>query len=154
MGVEARSWYRRWTFGYAPSMLWALLALLGIPIWFIAIALGVLVYRNRALHSRPDDIPCRLQNKPGGRWSRGHALWIHDVFSFRASPASWNDYLGWVRQVSLRSPNPDEARKLRRFPDPIIAMLLMDDGTTIAVAAGSERQTALTGPIAPVAFID
>ncbi len=140
---------------YHPAgMIWALLAVLGVPLWLIAIALAVLVYRNRALRTRQGDIPCRLQHRPGGRWTRGHGIWVHDVFSFRASPASWNDWLGWVREASLRSPDPVEAKKLRRLSDPIIATFLIDDGEIVSVAANGQDQTALVGQITLVSSIN
>ena len=135
-------------------MIWALLFMLGIPLWLIAGALGVEVYRNHRLRNREGNIPCRLRSKPGGRWTRGHGIWVHDVFSFRASPASWNERLCWVRQASLRQPHLDEATKLGRMTDPIIAEFLLDDGTTVAVAAGDTRQGELTGPIPPVVATD
>ncbi len=120
----------------------------------MAIALAVLVYRNRALRTRQGDIPCRLQHRPGGRWTRGHGTWVHDVFSFRASPASWNDWLGWVREASLRSPEPVERKKLGRLSDPIIATFLIDDEEIVLVAANGQDRAALTGPIAVVSSIN
>jgi hypothetical protein len=136
------------------AMLWALLFILGVPLWLVVGAIGVEVYRNRALRSRPGNLPCRLRSKPGGRWARGHGIWVHDVFSFRASPASWNDRLCWVRQVSLRSPHLDEATKMGRMADPLIAEFLLDDGTTVMVAADASRQGDLSGPITPVVSTD
>jgi hypothetical protein len=131
-------------------MIWILLALLGIPVWLIVGALGVGLYRNRKLRNREGNIPCRLRSKPGGRWTRGHGIWVHDVFSFRASPASYNELLCWVRQASLRQPHLDEATKLGRMDDPVIADFLLDDGSTVSVAAAGTKQGELTGPIPPV----
>jgi hypothetical protein len=58
-------------------MIFAILALLGIPLWFLAIAMVTLVFRNRDLRHRPGNVGVRLQ-KPGKRWKRGHAVWVHD----------------------------------------------------------------------------
>jgi hypothetical protein len=52
-----------------------------------------------------------------------------------------------VQEASLRSPNPVEAKKLRRLSDPIIATFLIDDGEIVLVAANGQDQTALTGQI-------
>jgi hypothetical protein len=30
------------------------------------------------------------------RWTRGHAIWVSDVFAWRGSPAAWNEELLWV----------------------------------------------------------
>ena len=42
-------------------MIWAILALLGVPLWLCAIALLILVLRNRGLRKRALDIPMRLR---------------------------------------------------------------------------------------------
>jgi len=55
-------------------VIWAILAMLGVPLWLIAIALLVLVLRNRGLRKRVLDIPMRLRVDPEGRWRRGHGL--------------------------------------------------------------------------------
>lgn len=135
-------------------MIWVILAVIGIPLWIIALGLGVLLYRNRVLRLREGNIPCRLQDAAGGRWSRGHGIWVHDVFAFRASPASWKDRMAWVEQVTLRPPNAEEARKLRRLADPVIAEMLVDDGSDFRVATDDSRRSDLTGPISPSAVID
>jgi hypothetical protein len=75
-------------------MIWAILALLGVPLWFCAIAIAVLVFRNRGLRKRPGDIPVRVLRAGKKRWIRAHAIWVSDVFAWRASPASWNEGLG------------------------------------------------------------
>lgn len=68
-------------------MIWAILALLGVPLWLCAGGIAVLVFRNRGLRRRAADIPLRLQLDDKGRWHRGRGLWIHDVLGFRGSPA-------------------------------------------------------------------
>jgi hypothetical protein len=132
-------------------MIWAILALLGVPLWLVAGALGAIVFRNRSLRRRPGNIPCRVQTKPGGRWVRGNGIWVHDVFAFRAGLASWTDRLMWVRQVSLRPPSSAEAGKLKRLADPMVAIFLLDDGTELPVAAAGSLQAELSGPLPPTA---
>lgn len=67
-------------------MIWAILVLLGVPLWLCAIGILVLVLRNRGLRKRVLDIPMRLRIDPKGRWHRGHGLWVHDVLAFLGSP--------------------------------------------------------------------
>jgi len=38
-------------------VIWAILALLGVPLWLCAIAILLLVFRNRGLRKRAADIP-------------------------------------------------------------------------------------------------
>ena len=131
-------------------MIWLLLSLLvGVPVWLVALAAGMIWYRNLRLRRRPGNIPCRL--RAGHRWVSGNGLWVHDVFSFRPSAAIWAERMDWVRQASLRPPLPEEARGIRRLSDPIVAILLLDDGTELTVATESNLQARLTGPLPPSA---
>ena len=67
-------------------MIWAILAILGIPLWFCAVAILILVIRNRSLRRRMGDVPVRVLRPGKQRWSRGHALWVSDVFAWRGIP--------------------------------------------------------------------
>ena len=61
------------------SVIWATLALLGIPIWFIAVVL-IAVFRNRkTVRSNPQVYEFR--RKKGDGWQRGmnDARWVSDV---------------------------------------------------------------------------
>ena len=53
-------------------MILAILALLGVPLWFIAIALFILLWRNRAIRNRRGNIPVWTYGRRKKRWSRGH----------------------------------------------------------------------------------
>jgi len=60
-------------------MIWALLALLGIPIWFIAVVL-LAAFRNRN-HVRANPDIFEFEHRKGDGWQRGksHARWVSDV---------------------------------------------------------------------------
>ena len=54
-------------------MIWAILALLGVPLWLCAVGITVIVFRNRGLRKRYGDIPVRVK-QPGSAldaWPRG-----------------------------------------------------------------------------------
>ena len=70
-------------------MIWALLALVGVPLWLCALGILALVYRNRGLRKRHGDIAVRVQRTGKSRWTRGHAVWVSDVLAWRGSPAAW-----------------------------------------------------------------
>ncbi len=135
-------------------MIWVLLAAVGVPLWLCAMGIVTLVLRNRALRRRPGNVACRLRVTPDGRWIRGHGVWVHDVFAFRGSRATWKERLLWAIDVEVRPATEDEARKLRAAGDhPVVATIAgtPDDGT-IEVAAREEDELLLLGPSARLAL--
>ena len=69
------------------------------------------------------------------RWTRGHAVWVSDVFAWRGSPAAWSEDIVQVTGVRLRSPDEEERHKLRRLGAGVqIAMLSSLDGEPLEVA--------------------
>jgi hypothetical protein len=132
-------------------MVWAILALLGVPLWLCALGIGALVFRNRALRKRPGNIPVRVLRPGKKRWTRGHAVWVSDVFAWRASPASWMEGLAQVTDASLHeSIAPETMKKLHRLGDsPAVASLTLAGGEMIEVAARRDDRSALVGPFEP-----
>ncbi len=60
-------------------MIWATLALLGIPIWLIAIVL-VAAFRNRnKVRANPDVFEYKLKKDDGWKRKKGYARWVSDV---------------------------------------------------------------------------
>jgi len=127
-------------------MVWAILLLVGVPLWLCAAAIGVLVLRNRSLRKRAGNVPARLRAAPGKRWTRGHGLWVHDVWAFRGSPAAWSEKLVWVSDVTIRRATADEAEKLRGLGENPTVAVLAYDGGTMEVAASAEHRARLIGP--------
>jgi hypothetical protein len=111
-------------------MVWAILALIGVPLWLYG------------------DIAVRVKRPGKSRWTRGHAIWVSDVFAWRGSPAAWNEDIVQVSGVVLREPTEEERHVLRRLGDGVqIATLSSVDGEPLEVAtAPEERSTALVGP--------
>jgi hypothetical protein len=127
-------------------VIWAILALLGVPLWLCAIAILVLVVRNRGLRKRAADIPMRLRVDPKGRWHRGHGLWVHDVLAFRGSPAAWNEGLLWVTGVTTRELTSEESHKFRRLDHPVAVTLTVGDGPDADAVAPRQALELLLGP--------
>jgi hypothetical protein len=128
-------------------MIWAILAMVGVPLWLCAVGIFVLVYRNRQLRKRHGDIPVRVLRPGKTRWVRGHALWISDVFAWRGSPAGWNEGLFHAVAATVGSAEPGERKALRHLGDsPAVVALTADDGRLLRVAADSEHRAALMGP--------
>ena len=130
-------------------MIWAILALLGVPLWLCAIAILILVLRNRGLRKRALNIPMRLRVDATGRWHRGHGLWTHDVLAFRGSPAAWEEGLLWVTGVTTRELTPEEAHKFRRLDHPVVVTLTVADGPNAEAVTARQHRERLLGPFQP-----
>jgi hypothetical protein len=127
-------------------MIWAILALLGVPLWICAGAVLYLLLNNRKLRKRLGDIPVRVKQPGSTRWKRGHAIWVSDVLAWRGSPAAWEEELIQVASLEMRSPDIEEAKKLRRLGDEFrIARVRSAQGVTYEVATGGEHGRALVG---------
>jgi hypothetical protein len=51
-------------------MIWAILALLGVPLWLCTAGILVVALNNRRLRKRHGDIPVRVSlNPPSSRWT-------------------------------------------------------------------------------------
>ena len=134
-------------------MVWAILALLGIPLWLCAAGITITLVRNRSMRKRHGDIPVRVKMSGKTRWTRGHAVWVSDVFAWRGSPAAWSEGIVQVTGVMLRSPGHQELHKLRRLGDGAqIASLSTADGSPLEVATGPEQRDALAGPFVSIAI--
>jgi hypothetical protein len=128
-------------------VIWVILAAIGVPLWLCAIAIVTLLLRNRKLRRRGGDIPLRLRTAPDKRWTRGHAVWEHDVLAFRGSPAMWTEALFGTTAVSLRAPSDEERRRLRHIgEDPVIARVELDGDEAVEAAVAGEHRDDLVGP--------
>jgi hypothetical protein len=130
-------------------MIWAILALLGVPLWLCAGGILYVVLTNRKLRKRRGDVPVRVKQPGSSRWKRGHAIWVSDVLAWRGSPAAWNEELIQVASLELRSPDVEEAKKLRGLGDEFrIGSLTSVHGVTYEVATDAEHCRALLGAFA------
>ena len=130
-------------------MIWAILLLIGFPLWLIGLGVTGLVVRNRALRHRPGNVPVRLRTHENERWHPGHGVWVHDVFAFRGSPAGWKEALVWAAGAASRPATAAEKKKLHRIgDDPVVVTLALHPRGTIQLAARAEHAAALVAPFA------
>ena len=127
-------------------MIWAILALIGVPLWLCAVGILVLVFRNRSLRRRPGNIPVRVLPAGKQRWRRGHGVWVSDVFAWRGSPAAWREELIHAVGARAHSADPEQRKRLHRLDDPAVAELTAGDGGTLLTASAAGNQLALLGP--------
>ena len=136
-------------------MIWAILALVGVPLWLCAMAISVLVLRNRKLRRQPGSMPVRIRVAGKGRWHPGHGFWVHDVFAFRGSPAAWKEGLVQVGSVAVQQPASEQQKKgLHRLGDnPVVANFELVPKGSLQLAAHAEHATLLLGPFAKVVAV-
>lgn len=133
-------------------MIWAILALLGAPLWLCALGISVLVLRTRAIKGRPGNISVRVRRPGRSRWTRANAVGVSDVFVWRASPAAWAEDVRQVTAASPRTASPDEASALRRLGAAFaLVRLTYEGGSTLDVAATAGQRASLLGPFPGVA---
>ena len=97
-------------------MIWALLAFLGIPLWFLAVIL-IAVFRNRRkVLARPDIF--RYVEKTDDGWSRsaGVARWVSDVLIVHKGPALVGTDAEQVLSVEVRGDVDTPIKKLDADP--------------------------------------
>ena len=132
-------------------MIWVVLAFLGVPLWLIAAAILVLVLRSRKLRHRERNVAVRVHaagKQPAKGWRRGNAVWVRHVFAFRGWPAAWDEVLAGISSASTRTPAGDEVHALRHLDEPVVAVLTLDDGELLEVAAAGRSLELLLGPYA------
>jgi hypothetical protein len=131
-------------------VIWAILILLGVPLWLCAVGVCAVILGNRNLRKRPGNIPVRVLRPGKKRWTRGNAIWVSDVFAWRASPASWNEDVFQVTDASLHEPVDSQTmKKLHRLGEnPAVASFALNGGALIDVAARADHRSALVGPFA------
>jgi hypothetical protein len=134
-------------------VIWAILALLGVPLWLCAIAITVLVFRNRTLRKRYGDIPVRVLRSGKKRWIRGHAIWVSDVLPGGQAPqvgTKGSNRSQTVTDASLHEHvDAQTAKKLHRLGDTaVVPSLTLVGGAVIEIAARREHSSALMGPFA------
>lgn len=129
-------------------MVWAILALIGVPLWLCAAGIFILLHNNRTLRKRPGNIPVRVLLPGKSRWKRGHALWVSDVFAWRSSPAGWSEDLCQVEHATIRDASAEEQKQLHGIgDDPVVARLEIVGREPITVAASAADRAALIGSV-------
>jgi hypothetical protein len=132
-------------------VIWVVLAFVGVPLWLIAAGLLLVVRRTRQLRHREGNVAVRvhgLGKAPAKGWRRGNAVWVHDVFAFRGWPAAWSEVLAGTSSASTRAPSREEEHALRHLDAPVVALLTLDDGDVLQVAAPQKSLPLLLGPYA------
>jgi hypothetical protein len=119
-------------------MIWALLALLGVPIWLIVSALGGVFWSRRSFRQMPGVFKVATRDAGATGWKRtatGHARCISNVLVINVGLALIRTRIHEVRQVEA----VDLDASPRGFDTPHARRLLLDDGSAIEVAAEADQ---------------
>lgn len=126
-------------------MIWATLALLGIPIWFIGVVLFA-VFRNRkAVRSNPHVFEFRRKKEDG--WQRGvnYARWVSDVLIAHIGLALIRTDAAQVESVDVIGRIEPAPKGLGESPSEVL--VTFKGGRTETFGVAGESLTAMLGPI-------
>ena len=125
-------------------MIRALLALLGIPLWFIAVVLTA-AFRNRnAVRSNPDVFEFKLKNGDGWARSKKFARWVSDVLIVHTGIALIRSEAAQVETISVLDTIEPPPRGLGNSPTELVVTYA--GGETLPIAVSAENLDAALGP--------
>jgi hypothetical protein len=125
-------------------VIWATLALLGIPIWLIAIVL-VAAFRNRnKVRANPNVFDYKL--KKGDVWKRkkGYARWVSDVLIYHAGIAMIRTDAFEISTVRVLDTTDLPSKGLG--DDPTGLEVTYAGGETVTFAVSAQNLDAALGP--------
>jgi len=135
-------------------MIWAVLLLLGIPLWLIAVALVLLLHGRRQVRGLPGAVRCKPRlvsgELPGlkpelARFS-SIGLWVHDVLVLYGG----NPFLTRVTPfgvVRLRGEPADvDPGSAKGMDDPVAVRFRHDSGATFELVCPRSSLAAAMGP--------
>ncbi len=125
-------------------MIWATLALLGIPIWFIALIL-IAAFKNRKnVRSDPDIF--EFKTKKGDGWARGksYARWVSDVLIVHTGIALIRTAAAQVKAINAVGPVEPSPKGLGDHATEL--NLTYSGDTEFSFAVSDDDLTAALGP--------
>lgn len=110
-------------------MVWALLAILGVPIWLVIGGLGGAIWSRQRFKSQPEVFPVKERSSGSDRWprSRAYGRVVHDVLVINAGLALVRTEVRGIAAIT----GVDEA-----VPEGFVAVFhaSFDDGTSVELA--------------------
>jgi len=131
-------------------MIWAILALLGVPIWLVVGGLAAMLLSRSRFKKREGVFPAKMRqgSGAGANWPRmsNYALWVHDVLLVHKG-------LGLLQTVPLGVAGvegpaeiapPQEVKGLGEHP--VLLRFRLDDGDVLQMAVPGNSQKLAQGP--------
>jgi hypothetical protein len=138
-------------------MIWAILAILGVPLWLIAIVLYSLLRVRSSVRKAPGSIPCKIRIVEGHeRWLKDkfpryvqRAVWVHDVLVvYGGNPFLTRTFVLGVVGLAM-APQP-ASTPVKRITDASTFRFRVDSGAVAELAATKTDVAALLGPFPAV----
>lgn len=117
-------------------MVWALLAVLGVPIWLVAGALGAALWSRRSFARQPGVIRAKICPTTHETWPRRavHVRVVHDVLLVNSGLARVRTEAHGIREASVDDVPPDSVPGLAH---PVVLSLTPDSGPPVRLATES-----------------
>ena len=135
-------------------MVWALLAILGVPLWLVVGGLAASLWSRKKFKETPGVFPAKVRLESGAfdgigdKWPRmpAYALWVHDVLLLHKGPALVRT-LPLPVSASDGIVQPAESEQIKWLgDDPIVLALKLDNGAVVQLAAPNEARERAVGP--------
>jgi len=125
-------------------MVWATLALLGVPVWLVLGMLGGALWNRRRFKQSPGVFRLKYREESSEKWPRAatYGRWIHDVLLI-------NKGIGLVPTTAVGVVTLVEttlSESVKGFDDPVIFTFTLDDKTAVQVAVSSDTVDLAQGP--------
>ena len=135
-------------------MIWATLALLGVPLWLIVGGLAASFWNRNRFKKQDGAFPTKLRLESGTapgvseKWPPlpAYALWVHDVLLVNKGLALVRTLPIGVEapQRAAESADPEEVKRLGA--DPVLLRFRLDNGAVLEMAVPGNSQTLAQGP--------
>jgi hypothetical protein len=136
------------------DMLWALLALLGVPLWLVLGGLSVSLWHRHKFRQRPDVFTTKIRLESGSnsgfkeKWPpvSNYAHWVHDVLLVHKGlglmPTTPVGVMGL--EGSPSDADPEQVKRLGESPK--LLRIKLDDGSILQLAVPVEHLPLALGP--------
>ncbi len=135
-------------------MIWAILALLGVPIWLVVGGLAAALWNRSRVKNQDGVFPIKMRRLSGVEPGEGdkwppvssYALWVHDVLLVHKG-------LGLMQMMPLgvagaegpiESADPEEVKRLGE--NPVLLQFRLDDESVLQLAAPGDALVLAQGP--------
>lgn len=130
-------------------MIWATLAILGVPIWLIVGALIAGSASRRRFKQSPGVFPLRMRTvaSEDDKWSgKQHARWIHDVVLVNKGFAKVRTVPHGIKQMTGAPKVVDPASVKGLGDEPMSLVFVLDDESEVEIVVAASDLALAKGP--------
>ena len=135
-------------------MFWALLALLGVPLWLVIGGLSVSLWNRHKFRQRPDVFTTKIRLESGSisdfkeKWPpvSNYAHWVHDVLLVHKGLGLMPTTPLGVKGIEGTPTGADTEQVKRLGENPKMLRIKLDDGSILQLAVPEEHLDLAQGP--------